>query len=104
MKKINIVLGSFLQALATLVYVGVVVEIMNNGQRIFGKVSGLLGGVAILMLLIVSAATCGFLVFGKSIILFLENQKKESLKLLYFTIGWLALFTFIILFVASLMR
>jgi len=104
MKGNKIISGSFLQALSVSVYVLIVVTIMNNGERIFGKANGILGGVAILMLLVVSATICGFLVFGKPIMLFLENQKKESLKLLYLTIGWLVLFTFIILVIAALMR
>jgi len=104
MKKVNIVLSSFLRALGTFAYVLVIVEIMNNGQKLFGNANGLLGGAAILMLFVVSAAICGLLVLGKPVMLYLDNQKKEALKLLYLTIGWLALFTAIILAVAVLVR
>jgi len=104
MRKMNVITSSFLQALATFAYVLVIVEIMNNGQKLFGNANNLLGGVAMLMLLVVSAAVCGFLVFGKPVMLFLENQKKEALKLLYLTIGWLVAFTAIILAVAVLVQ
>ncbi|MDD5731314.1 MAG: hypothetical protein PHU42_00220 [Patescibacteria group bacterium] len=100
MKKTSIVLTSFLQAIGTLIYVMIVVVIMNSGTKTLDQTDGALVGVAVLMLLVVSAAICGFLVFGKPVILFLENKKKEALKMLYFTIGWLALFTIIILVIA----
>lgn len=104
MKKMNLILNSFLQALGTLVYIAIVVGIMSNGDKIFSNDKGLLIGMAMLMLFVVSAAICGFLVFGKSIILFLENQKKEALKLLYFTIGWMAIFLAIILLISVALR
>jgi hypothetical protein len=104
MKKMNIALTSFLQALGTFTYVLVVVMIMSNGEKIFSSDKGLLIGVTMLMLFIVSAAICGTLVLVKPIMLYLDNQKKEALKLLYFTIGWLAIFTVVILAVAVLMK
>ena len=104
MKKTNLVLKSFLQAILTFAYVLIVVEIMNNGEKIFGKANGLLGGAAILMIFVVSAALCGLLVLGKPIMLYLDNQKKEALKLIYFTIAWLVVFTAVILAVAMLLQ
>ena len=104
MKKTNIVLNGFLRALATFAYVLIVVLIMNNGEKIFGKVNGFLMGVTMLMIFVVSATICGLLVLAKPIMLYLDNQKKEALKLLYLTILWLAFFTVAILVTAVIWR
>lgn len=75
-----------LNSLGVLVYVFLVSLFMNNGSKIFGQADNkLLTPIIALMLFIVSALITGYLVLGKPIMLFLENEKKAGLKLLAYT-------------------
>ena len=77
-------------ALLTFFYILGVVEIMSNGERIFGSMNNkVLGPIAILLLFVVSALITGTLVLGRPIYLFLNGQKTEALKMFFFTSGWL---------------
>jgi uncharacterized protein YybS (DUF2232 family) len=79
-----------------LLYVGAVASIMNNGSRWFGKKDTAWTPVAVLMLLVLSAAITGTLVLGRPLIMYLDGAKKEALKFFAYTIGWLFLLTIII--------
>lgn len=52
-----------------------------------------LGPVAFLLLFILSAAVTGALILGRPVLLYLENQKTEAVRLFIYTIGWLVVFT-----------
>ncbi|MDD2758132.1 MAG: hypothetical protein PHD72_02010 [Patescibacteria group bacterium] len=94
----NLQLAAFFNALGVSVYVAIVVLIMQNAERIFGKVDNLLGPVTLLMLFVVSAAITGALVLGKPVLYYLDNKKAEAVKLFLYTVGWL-----FVLVVAALM-
>ncbi len=79
------------------VYVTGVSLLISNAERIFGKMTGFLGPVAMLLLLVVSATTTGLLVFGRPVYMIYNGQKIEGLKMLFYTIGWLFLITVIVL-------
>ncbi len=55
------------------------------------------GPVIVLLLLVLSAAIMGILIFGKPVLLYLDNQKKDALTLLFSTVGWLAAILFIVI-------
>ena len=95
MKNSKLVYYSFLHSLGTLIYVALVVVILYNGQNIFGKQMNYLGALAMLLLFVLSAIIVGLFVLGRPILLYLDNQKKEAIKLLFYTVGWLFLFTMI---------
>ncbi len=93
---------SFLNAFGVLAYVSAVASFMFHGKGLFPGEDNFLMPILMLLLLIVSAATTGFLVFGKPIMLYLDGAKKEAFSMLLATIGWLALFLLIV-FVALLL-
>lgn len=101
MKKKNIVQWSLINGLAVVAYVSLIAWLFSTGERVFGKMSTFWGPFALLLLLVLSAAIVGYLVFGRPIILYLENQKKSALRLLAYTIGWLFLTTIIVLIVQA---
>ena len=56
----------------------------------FKKVPEFFAPIIMLSLLVVSAAVMAILVFGRPVLLYLDNKKKEALAMLFYTIGWLA--------------
>lgn len=103
MKNKDIALASFINSVGVAVYVGGVAFIMSNGERIFGKMDNFLGPVAFLLLFIMSAAITGALVLGRPVMLFLDRQKKEAIKLFLFSVGWLLVIT-IVIFATQIFR
>ena len=97
MKNSKLVLISILNALGTTIYIGLIALIMQNGEKIFGQMSNLFGPIAFLLLFVLSAAITGALVLGRPVLMYLENQKKEALKLFFYTLGWLLIMIMIIL-------
>lgn len=100
--KNNPVSCSLMQALGVVGYVMLVAIIMYHADRLFGQMKSFLAPVTFLMLYVVSAAICGWLVFGKPVMLYWDGMKKEALKLLFMTIIWMGLFTLIMLLVLSM--
>lgn len=98
----NLELAAFINALGVSAYVAVVVTIMQNGERIFGKMNNMLGPVTLLLLFVVSAAITGALVLGKPVLYYLENKKADAVKLFLYTVGWLFVFTAASLMVQAL--
>lgn len=103
MKDKDIVLWSFIDAVAVTGYVAAISSIIRNGERIFGKMDNFLGPVAFLLLFVSSAAITGALVLGRPVMLFLDGQKKEAIKLFLFSVGWLLAIT-IVIFTAQIFR
>ena len=95
---------SFLDALATAVYVLMVVALMQNAERLFGPDENFLAPVSFLMLFILSATITGGLILGKPILMFLGGSKAEAVKLFLYTVGWLALMTVVLLLVNFINR
>jgi hypothetical protein len=88
---------SFWNALGTVAYVAVVATLMSNGEKIFGQMSDILGPLIVLTLFVLSAAVTSSLVLGKPILMYLNNQKSEAVRLFIYTLGWLALAIIILL-------
>jgi hypothetical protein len=75
-----------LNSLGVLVYIFLISLIMNNGDRIFGSVDNeVFAPVMVLLLFVFSALLTGGLVLGKPIMLYIDGQKKEGVKLLFYT-------------------
>lgn len=73
-------------------YVFLVALLFANGSRLFGNgKQGFWMPFFMLMLLVFSVAAVGSLIFGKPILMYLENQKMEAVKLLVYTLVWLFL-------------
>jgi hypothetical protein len=88
----KLMITAFKQALGVTIYVVFVSILMNYGGKIVGDDKSFLGPVAFLMLFVISAAATGYLVVGKSILLYLDGAKKEAVRLFGLTILWLVLF------------
>jgi lysylphosphatidylglycerol synthetase-like protein (DUF2156 family) len=95
-KKSEFFLKSLINALGTFIYIAAVAWVMTSGEVIFGRVSGFLAPLFILLLFVVSASVTGLLVLGKPILLYLDGFKKEAVRFLICTLGWLILFVFLI--------
>ncbi len=92
-------------AFGVLVYVLLVALFMNKANDIFGTADhDIITPIAFLMLFLFSALTTGSLVLGKPIMLYLDGQKKEGVKLLLFTGLSLFILTCLIFFILILVR
>jgi hypothetical protein len=89
MKNTKLVWRGFLNAIGVVTYVSCVALVMQNGEKIFGKMHNLLGPISFLLLFIMSASITSGLVLGKPFILFFENRKSEAVKLFIYTICWI---------------
>lgn len=85
-------------------YIFVVSQIMQNGSKLFGEHDNMLTPFVLLLLFTLSAAIVGGLIFGETLYLFFNDQKKESIKAAYYSVGWLGLFTLLGLFALALIR
>lgn len=96
MKNLSVPWKSLLSALAVFVYVLLVVLLMNNAQQFFGPVSGIWAAVAMLLLLVLSVAAVGLLIFASPVMMYMEGQKQDSLQMLLWTVGWLVLLVIVV--------
>jgi len=91
MKKHAIHLMSFLSACGVFVYTLIAGWVIFNGESIFGEANQFWGVAMMLMVFVVSATIVSVLMLGKPIALYLDGKKKDSIKLLLASIGWLLL-------------
>lgn len=82
-----------LHALAAFLYVFLVAMFISNIGHFMGPKDPALAPVAMLMLLVVSAATMGLLVFGKPVMLYIDGKKREAVQMVGWTIAGLAAIT-----------
>ncbi|MCX6811159.1 MAG: hypothetical protein NT039_00480 [Candidatus Berkelbacteria bacterium] len=99
MKNSELVKTSLINAVLTIIYVFLVALLIWKANDIFGKMDNFLGPFAFLLLFTLSAAIVGSLIVGKPIFLYLDGQKKEAIKLLFYTIAWLFVATIIALLI-----
>lgn len=72
--------------LGTVAYVFLVSRIMLSGEQFFGKFeNNFLAPVVFLLLFVFSALFTGYLVLGKPVMMYIDGQKKEAVKLLFYT-------------------
>lgn len=88
-----IVKTSLLHALATTAYIAAVAMFLFYAPQTIRSGNSPLLTTAILMLLVVSAAVTGSLVFGRPALWYLDGKKQEALRLLLTTCGFLLAFT-----------
>jgi len=89
---------ALLDSLGVLVYTAAVSWVMLHGKEWFGADSGnVLQPIAVLLLLVLSVAVVGVLIFGKPTLLYLDGKKQEGVKLLICTLFILFLLTAIVL-------
>lgn len=89
---------SLIHAFLATAYIFCVVAFISCADKVI-KIDNIpfFGPVIILLLLVLSVTIMGVLIFGKPALLYLDNQKKDALTLLFSTVGWLAIFLFILI-------
>ena len=102
MKEKKIMQYSLIHAVLTVVYIFLVALLMQNGDKIFGRINDFVGVAAFLLLFVMSATIVGALVLGKPVMLYIDGDKKEGVKMLVFTVLWLLLLLIIAFAVAAL--
>ena len=96
----KIIKQSLACATAALLYIVLVATFMSNVGKIVGQQDkSALAPIGFLLLLVVSAATMGLLIFGKPVMLYMDGKKRESVAMVVGTIACLAVFT-VLLFIA----
>jgi len=88
---------ALVNSVATMAYVSLVVLVMSNGEKLFGSGDNFGIGLTMLMLFVLSASVTGSLVVGKPILLYLDGDKKDAVKLLLYTILDLFILTLIVM-------
>ena len=96
MKNSKLVQYSLVHSIGVLVYVYLVALVMQNGEKIFGKASDVISIMGFLMLFVLSAAIVGSLVLAKPLMLYLDKDRKEALKLFAMTLGWLLILLIVV--------
>ena len=97
MKNVKLIQESFLSSFFVLVYIFGVSLFIMHGEKLFGQVKNFWGPVLFLLLFVFSALITGLLVLGRPIWLYLEKEKKEAVRLLFYTVGWLFIMMIIVL-------
>jgi|SRR3990167_4926979 len=102
--KNNLIIRALTHALGVLIYVSLIAAFLFNGQNIFGKDDKFLMPVAMLLLLVISATITGALVLGKPILLYLDGNKTDALKLFSYTLAWLTIMTIAVLIILVIVK
>ncbi len=103
MKKLSLPFIAFLQALGLTLYCSLVGIIMWKGGTWFGQMTGYLGPVLILSLLVVSVLICALIAGGYPFLVFWDKKNtKEALTIVTYTAGWLVLFVAFVMLLLSI--
>ena len=93
MKNMNLYVRGLINAVLALAYIFLASLFVNFIPKLFGPESngngGILGFSVFLMFFVLSATVMGTLVLGKPVMLYIDGQKKDAVKLLGITIGWM---------------
>ncbi|MDO8558124.1 MAG: hypothetical protein Q7S09_02965 [bacterium] len=100
--KHAIIINALLNALGAALYVIAVASFMFYAPKNFGPQKTVLVPIAMLLLLVFSAAFMGLALFGRPILWYLDGNKKEALSLLFSTLAIFFAFTVMTLFVLLL--
>lgn len=99
----DLLLKTFRNTTGAAVYIFLVSQIMQNGNKIFGEADTMFTPFVVLLLFSLSAAVVASLVFGQTVMLFFEAKKKESVQATIYSICWLGMYTILgILLLVSL--
>jgi len=95
MKK-NLLVRGFINALGTAAYIAGISWLLFNGEHWFGKEDNVFMPMLMLLLLVISATITSGLVLGKPILMYLDGEKKNAVKLTFITLVWLVILAAII--------
>lgn len=89
MNSKKIIKNSLANSVVAVVYIALVSIVLTNGNKLFGQMSGVLPGMAFLLMFVFSAVVMGITIFGRPILWYLDGFKKEAVKLVVYTLGFL---------------
>lgn len=96
--KRNLGLIGFFQATGLVAYSSLIAWIMSNANTWFSPPPNFIGPLMFLSLFVVSAGVCGLIFGAYAFTLAWEEKKtKDAIRLLAYTLGWLAAFVAILL-------
>lgn len=98
----TIVKRALINALATAAYVTVIGLFMANANTFFGREDKFLTPVVVLLLLVLSAAVTGSLLFGQPAMWYVDGKKKPALQLLGATLASLAVITLVAMVILAI--
>ncbi|MDA3802332.1 MAG: hypothetical protein PF488_00310 [Patescibacteria group bacterium] len=86
MKNSKLIKSGGIHGLAVFGYIIFIVWFLNNASSWFGEDDrGIVAPVIMLSIFVFSALVTGFLILGKPIMLYLDKNKKEAIKMLFYT-------------------
>ncbi|MFA6253024.1 MAG: hypothetical protein WCV69_02035 [Patescibacteria group bacterium] len=92
MSKKSILRYALAEVLVAVLYVFLIGLFLRNAEKLFGSEDNMFSPVTFLLLLVFSAAFMGLTIFGRTIVWYLDGQKKEAVKLLFYKLAYLFLF------------
>ncbi|MFH1566331.1 MAG: hypothetical protein ABIB98_04005 [bacterium] len=102
-KPLSLEFIGFLQAICLIFYCFLVSILFWRGNDLFGNTPNYWGPVLFLVIFSLSALICALIALGYPLIIFLERRKlKESLRIIFYMVGWLLLFVLLFLLVLVL--
>lgn len=101
MTNSKIIKCALMGAAGAALYISLVATFMFNAEKILGhREDTIFAPMAFLTLFVFSAALMGMIIFARPILWYLDGLKKEAVKLIFYTLGFL--FLALILFVLLL--
>lgn len=92
----KIIKNALINSLLALIYIALIAALLTNAPRLFGQVNNILSGIAFLLTFVLSAAIMGIIILGRPILWYLNGFKKEAVKLIFYTLGFLIIILVII--------
>lgn len=104
MNKKSILRYALLEVLAAVLYVLFISVFFSQAEKIFGPEDTMLSPVVFLLLLVFSVAMMAMTIFGRSIMWYLDGQKKEAVKLLFYKLAYLFVFMVLAMIALAISR
>jgi hypothetical protein len=85
----KIIKNALINSVLAIAYIAIVASAIFNGEKLFGSDKSVFVPIMMLCLLVFSVALMGVLVFGRPVMWYLDGAKKEAVKLLLCTLGFI---------------
>ena len=85
----KIIKNALTNSVLVVAYILIIATFMNNAENMFGPANEFMAAITMLSLLVFSVALMGVLVFGRPVMWYLDGAKKEAVKLLLCTLGFI---------------
>ena len=94
LKKLKLREQAMINSFFAFLYIVLVAFFMSNASKMFGNDDkGIIAPIAVLLLLVLSVSVMGILIFGKAILMYLEGEKKDAVKLVIYNVICLFIIT-----------